>query len=156
MRNSIEALRWPLGVPRLDTAPNRALLAVLDELRRQRGSYMFLRVARRFVCSARNSACCSSSRSTRIRDAGNMPQEMPAIKLHDSRANYDLHLSALVGRSIGRAPEVNMSAAQRASVCNAGVIQLRLPSMPTLLRIRQALEPHTWISWWRCIAALQT
>ena len=47
MRGTTEALRWPLGVPRLDTEPNRALQAVLDELRRQRGAYMFLRVARR-------------------------------------------------------------------------------------------------------------
>ena len=52
MRNNIEGLRWPLGVPRLDTAPNRALQAVLNELRRQRGSYMFLRVSRRYMCSS--------------------------------------------------------------------------------------------------------
>ena len=49
MRGTTEALRWPLGVPRLDTEPNRALQAVLDELRRQRGAYMFLRVARRYA-----------------------------------------------------------------------------------------------------------
>ena len=49
MRGTTEALRWPLGVPRLDTEPNRALQAVLDEVRRQRGAYMFLRVARRYA-----------------------------------------------------------------------------------------------------------
>lgn len=56
MRSNVEALRWPLGVPKLDTAPNRALQAVLDELRRQRGAYMFLRVARRYTpCQHGNS-----------------------------------------------------------------------------------------------------
>ena len=48
-RSNPEAARWPLGVPILDTAPNHALQAVLNELRRQRGAYMFLRVARRYV-----------------------------------------------------------------------------------------------------------
>ena len=49
MRSNPEAARWPLGVPILDTAPNNALQAVLNELRRQRGAYMFLRVARRYA-----------------------------------------------------------------------------------------------------------
>ena len=40
-----------------------------------------------------------------------MPQKVPAMKLSDSRASYDFHLSALVSRSLGRALEVNMSAA---------------------------------------------
>ncbi len=51
MRSNVEALRWPLGVPKLDTPPNRALQAVLDELRRHKGAYMFLRVARRYGLS---------------------------------------------------------------------------------------------------------
>ncbi len=49
MRSNVEALRWPLGLPKLDTPPNRALQAVLDELRRHSGAYMFLRVARRYA-----------------------------------------------------------------------------------------------------------
>ena len=49
MRSNPEAARWPLGVPIMDTAPNHALQAVLNELRRQRGAYMFLRVARRYA-----------------------------------------------------------------------------------------------------------
>lgn len=48
-RGNVELMRRPLGVPRLDTAPSKALHALLDELRSQRGAYMFLRVARRSV-----------------------------------------------------------------------------------------------------------
>ncbi len=59
MRSNVEALRWPLGVPKLDTPPNRALQAVLNELRRQRGAYMFLRVARR--CAPRQHVSCQPS-----------------------------------------------------------------------------------------------
>ena len=61
VRSNVEALRWPLGVPKLDTAPNRALQAVLDELRRQRGAYMFLRVARR--CASVSATCHASGHS---------------------------------------------------------------------------------------------
>ena len=50
-RGNMELARRPLGLPRLDTAPNKALHAVLDELRSQRGAYMCLRVARRCACA---------------------------------------------------------------------------------------------------------
>jgi hypothetical protein len=50
MRGNMELARRPLGLPRLDTGPSRALHALLDQLRSQRGAYMFLRVARRCVC----------------------------------------------------------------------------------------------------------
>ena len=60
MRSNVEALRWPLGVPKLNTPPNRALQAVLNELRRQRGAYMFLRVARRYALCQQVSCQCTS------------------------------------------------------------------------------------------------
>ena len=47
LRGNLEAARRPLGLPRLDTAPSRALGARLDALRVQRGAYMSVRVARR-------------------------------------------------------------------------------------------------------------
>lgn len=69
MRGSPEALQWPLGVPRLDTAPNRALQAVLDELRRRRGAYMFLRVARRYAPPHRWSEPCTVHRFRMIKSS---------------------------------------------------------------------------------------
>jgi len=46
-RSGGEAARRPQGLPRLDTAPSRALHALLDQLRSDRGAYMSLRIARR-------------------------------------------------------------------------------------------------------------
>ncbi|KAK9908279.1 hypothetical protein WJX75_005414 [Coccomyxa subellipsoidea] len=46
-RGNVEAARRPLGLPRLDTAPSRALHSLLDQLRSERGAYMSLRIARR-------------------------------------------------------------------------------------------------------------
>ena len=47
VRGNEQAVRRPLGLPRLDTPPSRALAAILDAIRVDRGAYMFLRVARR-------------------------------------------------------------------------------------------------------------
>lgn len=49
LRGNVEAARRPLGLPRLDTAPSRALHAALDAVRAERGAYMSLRVARRWA-----------------------------------------------------------------------------------------------------------
>ncbi len=46
-RGNMEATRRPLALPRLDTAPSRALHSMLDQLRSERGAYMSLRIARR-------------------------------------------------------------------------------------------------------------
>ncbi len=55
-RGDVEAARRPLALPRLDTAPSRALHSLLDQLRSERRAYMSLRIARRCVCSLKTSS----------------------------------------------------------------------------------------------------